>query len=166
MPRLLSVLAALIIAVGAPAVLAADAVPVSVIVPYGDWVNSALPYAGYGLTALALYMVRMLPGQFAAIAHVMQAEALITTAISYGINATAGAAKDKTLTVNVANPVLAAALTYVLANAQPWVLSHLGDPKSIARMIWAKLDLPAESAAPDFDLIAGRAATIAQSKAA
>ena len=152
MTRILIATSALVLALGAPA-LAADVIPVSVVVPYGDWIGAVLPYAGYGITIAALYMVRMLPAQLAAIAHVMQAESLISTAISYGINATAGATKGKTLAVNVANPVLAAALTYVLANAQPWVLSHLGDPKAIAKTIWAKLDLPAESAAPDFDAV-------------
>lgn len=150
--RIFVALSALVLVLAAPA-LAADVVPVSVVVPYGEWIGAALPYTGYGITLTALYMVRMLPAQLAAIAHVMQAESLLATAISYGINATAGAAKGKTLSINVANPVLAAALSYALANAQPWVMSHLGEPKAIAKAIWAKLDLPAESAAPDFDAV-------------
>ena len=137
--------------------LAADVVPVSVVVPYGDWIGAALPYAGYALAAVAIWGVRTLPPQFSALAHVMQAESLITAAISYGINTTKGATRDKTLELHVANPVLAAALTYVLTIAKPTILAQLGEPAVIARMIWARLDLPAESAAPDFDAIADEA---------
>jgi len=151
------ILFAVALALAPTVALAADVVPVSVIVPYGDWIGAVLPYAGYALAAVALWGVRMLPPQFSAIAHVMQAESLITAGISYGINTTAGATRDKTLTLHVANPVLAAALEYVLTIAKPSVLAQLGEPAVIARMIWARLDLPAESAAPDFDAIAAAA---------
>jgi hypothetical protein len=150
--RILIALSALVLVLGAPA-LAADVVPVSVVVPYGEWVGAVLPYAGYALAAVALWGVRMLPPQFSALAHVLQAESLIAAGISYGINTTAGATRDKTLTLHVANPVLAAALEYVLTIAKPSVLAQLGSPAVIAKMIWAKLDLPAESAAPDFDAV-------------
>jgi hypothetical protein len=154
--RIIIALSALVLVLGVPA-LAADVVPVSVVVPYGEWIGAVLPYAGYALAAVALWGVRMLPPQFSAIAHVMQAESLITAGISYGINTTAGATRDKTLTLHVANPVLAAALEYVLTIAKPSVLAKLGSPAVIAKMIWAKLDLPADSAAPDFDAIASAA---------
>jgi hypothetical protein len=152
MTRIFATLAALVLVLGAPA-LAADVVPVSVVVPYGDWIGAALPYVGYALAAVAIWGVRMLPPQFSALAHIMQAESLITAGISYGINTTAGATRDKTLTLHVANPVLAAALEYVLTIAKPSVLAQLGEPAVIARMIWARLNLPAESAAPDFDAV-------------
>ena len=154
--RIVIALSALVLVFAAPA-LAADVVPVSVVVPYGDWLAAALPYVGYALAAVAIWGVRTLPPQFSALAHVMQAESLITAAISYGINTTKGATRDKTLELHVANPVLAAALTYVLTIAKPSILAQLGEPAVIARMIWARLDLPSESAAPDFDAIASEA---------
>jgi hypothetical protein len=133
--------------------LAQDSGTMSVVVPIGEWIGAALPYVGYALAAVAIWGVRMLPPQFSALAHIMQAESLITAGISYGINTTAGATRDKTLTLHVANPVLAAALEYVLTIAKPSVLAQLGEPAVIARMIWARLNLPAESAAPDFDAV-------------
>ena len=137
--------------------MGADVVPVSVVVPYGDWIGAVLPYVGYALAAVSIWGVRLLPGQIGLLAHVMQAESLITAAISYGINATDGATKGKILALHVANPVLASALAYVLTIAKPSILAQLGEPAVIARMIWARLDLPAESAAPDFDAIAAEA---------
>ena len=154
MPRLLIALALVL----APSIaMAADVIPVSVVVPYGDWIGAALPYVGYALAAVSIWGVRLLPGQIGLLAHVMQAESLITAAISYGINATDGATKGKTLALHVANPVLASALAYVLTIAKPSILAQLGEPADIAKMIWARLDLPAESAAPDFDAIVSAA---------
>jgi hypothetical protein len=116
-----------------------------------------LPYASNILFAIAIFGLRNLPAHLGAIATAMQAESLISAAINFGRNAIEGATRDKTLTVDVANPVLGEALVYALRFGPSWLLSHIGSPVAIAQFIFARLPLPPEASKPDFVAIAAEA---------
>jgi len=52
-----------------------------------------------------------------------------------------GASKDKSLTVDVGNKVLAQALQYVIDHAPDWLTDWMGGPEQIAQKIVARLNL-------------------------
>lgn len=93
------------------------------------------------LFGLALIALRKLPANIVAIFGNARAETLLKNAIDYGVNAVAGAVKDKKLEVDVGNKVLREALQYAVDNAPAWLLSWVGGPDQLAKKIWARLDL-------------------------
>lgn len=104
---------------------------------------------GAVLGAVIVYGMRQLPSQVVAILNTMRVEQMLQKGIDYGVNAVAGAAKDKTLTVDVGNKVLAEAAQYVLNNAPDWLQKWMGGPDEIVKKIFARLNLEAGASAPD-----------------
>jgi hypothetical protein len=155
--RILVALSAIVIGLAAPA-LAADAIPVSMVtIPVGDLLAPVISIAWTLIGGGAVWLAHRLLARVGVSDDNHQIDALIETAISFGANAVAGARPKlmgETISVNVANPVLAAALEYVLTAAKPWMLAHMGSPATIAKWIWARMPLPADAEAPDFDEIA------------
>jgi hypothetical protein len=148
-----------VLVLAAPA-LAADVVPVSVVsIPVGDLLSPVISIAWTLIGGGAVWLAHRLLARVGVSDDNHQIDALIETAISFGANAVAGARPalaGETFSVNAANPVLAAALEYVLTAAKPWMLAHMGSPATIAKWIWARMPLPADAEAPDFDEIAAR----------
>lgn len=116
---------------------------------WGEIVSQWIGAIGWALMALVAWGMRMLPGQVVAILVTMRADQLFQKAIDYGLNAVAGAAKGKVLTVDVGNAVLAEAAQYVLDNAPGWLVKWLGGPEQIVKKLFARLNLAPESTAPD-----------------
>lgn len=117
----------------------------AITIPYGKLVEDWVPFIASGLAALVAWGFRQLPSNIVAILGNGRVELLINNAIGYGLNAVAGAAKGKTLDVDVSNKVVAQALQYAIDNAPGWLLAWAGGPEGLAKKIWGRLDLPPEA---------------------
>jgi hypothetical protein len=131
----------------------------SITIPYGQLFSDWQPVFAAVLAGLVAWGFRQLPGNVAAILGNGRVELLLNNAINYGLNAVAGAAKGKTLDVNVGNKVLAEALQYAIDNAPKWLLTWAGGPEGLAKKIWGRLDLdPAADASGTVAAVAATAA--------
>lgn len=119
---------------------------------YGAVVSQWANAAGTVLFAVALWLLRQLPGQMSSILLSMRADQVIQKGIDYAINMVVGATKDRALTADVHNEVLAQALQYVLDHAPGWLQSWMGGPDAIAQKIVARLNL-APNAVPDVNAV-------------
>ena len=103
---------------------------------------SAIRDAAFAALAAAIaWAGRKLPAQLFSILVTLRVEQFLKNAIEYGINAVAEASKDKKLSVDVGNEVLAKALQYIVDNAPGWLISWMGGQEGIAQKIWARLNL-------------------------
>jgi hypothetical protein len=122
----------------------------TVAVPIGDWIGKSSGIIGSLLGVLVIWLFRQLPAGIVQILRTMQVEQLLDKAITYGINAVAGASKDKVLTVNVGNAVIAQAAQYAIDHAPGWLIGWLGGETAIRQMIIARLNLePVATIAPN-----------------
>lgn len=127
----------------------ADDAATTVAVPIGDWIGQASGIIATILGALVVWLFRQLPAGIVQILRTMQVEQLLDKAITYGINAVAGASKDKVLAVNVGNAVVAQAAQYAVDHGPGWLIGWLGGETAIRQMIIARLSLePAATVAP------------------
>lgn len=115
---------------------------------YGSVIAQWASAVGTLIFAAVMWALRQLPAQIYGIAVSMRADQVLQKAIDYAINMVVGASKDKALTVDVHNQVLAQALQYVLDHAPGWIQSWMGGPDAIAQKIVARLNL-APDAVPD-----------------
>jgi hypothetical protein len=74
-------------------------------------------------------------------------ERLIRNAVDYGLNAVEGAAKGKTLSVNVGSQVLAEAANYAMREGAPWLVKRLGGPEGIRQKVFRALELSEQASA-------------------
>lgn len=150
MPRIL--LAALALACVCSPALSAEVVTVGdtpVIAPWGDWVVAAAvslrePILTVLLPIVAAYIIQAIRKVYPwATLFLTQrrVEMMLEAAIGYGLNAVQGAAKGRTLSVNVAVPVIARGTQYVIDTAPAAVINAAGGPDGIAARIFRKLDL-------------------------
>lgn len=148
----LAALAAALFVVAAPVLaMAADAAPETVAQSvsestkvtwaWGATVSQAGQAIAWILASIAMVLLRQLPANIVAIFGNARVELLLNNAIGYGLNAVQGAVKDKTLSVDVGNEVLAKALQYAVDNAPAWLQSWAGGPEGLAKKIWARLNL-------------------------
>lgn len=142
--KLFALLGAMMLALIVPA-HAAD-----VVIPWGEWLAGSLAYfrdAIIGGVALAItWGARKLPGHLGDIIVAMRLEQLLKRAVDYGIAAVEGAAKDKVLTVEITNQVIAEAVTYA-AKSAPVLAGKFADSlraKILARLA-AEGVVPAEA---------------------
>lgn len=151
MTRML-LLAALALACVASPALAAEVATVgdkAVIVPWGDWlVALAVSLREPILTILipiiagyAIQAIRKVYPWAALFLSQRRVEMMLEAAVGYGLNAVSGAAKGKTISVNVAVPVIAKGTQYVIDTAPPAVIKAAGGADGIAARIFRKLDL-------------------------
>jgi hypothetical protein len=108
---------------------------------WGATVSQAGQAIAWILASIAMVLLRQLPANIVAIFGNARVELLLNNAIGYGLNAVQGAVKDKTLSVDVGNEVLAKALQYAVDNAPAWLQSWAGGPEGLAKKIWARLNL-------------------------
>lgn len=112
-----------------------------VVIPWGKWVNDLLAQIElFVVTVLLpaglLYLVRKLPGEWAAVLKQQRVEDLLTKAVDYSFGVVEGAVKGQQSSVPVANAQLRAAVNYAVANA-PALAQQIGDtlrPKIVARL--------------------------------
>jgi hypothetical protein len=117
---------------------------------YGAAISQWATAIGTIILAGVTWLLRLLPGQIYQILLTLRADQLLGKAIDYGINMVKGATKDRELTIDVHNEVLAKALQYVLDNAPGWLQQWMGGPEQIAKKIIARLKL-APDAVPDVE---------------
>jgi len=125
-------------------------------VPVGNWIDQVQPYIIDVLSAVAVaiigFVVSRLPPAikvFVNKAMIDQVEQLLFQAVSYGINAVAGAQKGKTLDVDTGNAVVAQAAQYAIDHGPEKLIAWMGGPDAIVQKIIARLDLEAEAHAAD-----------------
>jgi len=119
----------------------------AVTIPWGDWLADAATAAGATILALAAWMLRFVP----AAVHDWylrltgeRVEQLLERAVHYGINATAGAVRGRTLDVRIGSEVARRALEYAVKHA-PELVKRLGGTALVNEKILARLDLAAEA---------------------
>lgn len=145
-------LAALALACVVSTALAAEVAAVgdkAVVLPWGDWlVALAVSLREPILTILipiiagyAIQAIRKVYPWAALFLSQRRVEMMLEAAVGYGLNAVTGAAKGKTLSVNVAVPVIAKGTQYVIDTAPPAVIKAAGGADGIAARIFRKLDL-------------------------
>lgn len=142
--------AALLVLLQIPASFAADAVAAAgdgtITVPIGSWVGESAGIVATVLAAVVAWGLRFLPASILQILRTAQAEQLLDKAINYGVNAVADATRDKTLSVNVGNAVVAQALQYAIDHGPGWMIGWLGGEAAIRQKIIARLNLEAAAA--------------------
>ncbi|SER61970.1 hypothetical protein SAMN05216548_1319 [Faunimonas pinastri] len=169
MIRLLNVaFAALLLLVLFPAAaLAADGY--SVTVPWGSLlIEFIVAFGGVIVAAiLAIYhlVLKHLPAPIRTFLEQRNADQLLERMINYGLNSAAGAAKGKTLNMEVGSRVMQAALGYGFGQAPKRLAKYFdqGHPGvAVAKAIYARLDMDAGADEPDFEaIVADTAAAIA-----
>jgi len=153
MPYLLAILALVL----APSAAYANALTGTADIPVGEMVHFAAPYISWLLYVVAFWVIQHLSAPVRGFLQTMHVEKTIADAIIFGKNSIVGVTRDVEIPLPLANPVAVLAVEYALSHVQPWAVSALGTPEQLAEKVWAKLDLPAEAFAPDFDDIAARA---------
>lgn len=124
----------------------AVAVDTTVELPIGSWVETAGAFVGPLLAAAALWLIRKLPEQISAILITMRVDQMLEKAISYAINATVAASKDRPLSINVGNEVVAKAAQYVVDNGPGWLIGWMGGYAAIREKIIARLNVEEQAA--------------------
>lgn len=116
---------------------------------YGAVIQQWSTAIGTLILAGVTWALRLLPAQIYGILVSLRADQLLGKAIDYAINMVKGASKDKELSIDVHNEVLAKALQYVLDNAPGWLQSWMGGPEQIANKIIARLNIATDAPPPD-----------------
>lgn len=129
----------------------------TVVVPVGNWISEILTGGAALIGSLALaafaWFLRLIPKAVADALRVAQVEQIIQRGVDYGIGAVAGAAKDKSLSVDVGSKVLAEALNYIVQQAPAWFLKFVGGPEALRQMILARLNLTSTADAQNMGVI-------------
>jgi hypothetical protein len=130
---------------GQPVTIAKDDSTTTVVVPVGTWVEQVLAAVQSSLAviiaAVVAWAFRNLPKSVVSILRTLQIEQVLTRAADYGISATRGAVKGKTLDVNVGNEAVAKAVQYAVDNAPRWLIDWAGGPEAIKDKIIARIPL-------------------------
>jgi hypothetical protein len=135
---LLALIVVLLLAIATSPAWAAE----TIAIPAGDWLAVVAEWAGPILGALVLWGVRQLPGEVVAFLRVIRFEQLVDRSIDAAVQATAGAARGRTLSVDIGSKVLAEATKIVIASAPKLVRwAAGGDEDLLRRKILARLDL-------------------------
>lgn len=120
----------------------------TVTIPVSEWVSASGTFVASILASLVVWLYRKLPAQIGDILKTMKVEQLLEKAVTYGINAVVGATKDKPLTINVGNQVVAQAVQYVISHGPAWLVSWMGGEAMIREKIIARLNLEADAELP------------------
>lgn len=112
----------------------------TVTIPYGDYVIEAAALIGDLAVALWPLAVAFLPVPVRLAVSAIFGERLLRNARDYTLNAVAGAAKGKVVTVDVGNEVLATFVNYVVREGAPWLVKWLGGPEGIRKKAFRLFD--------------------------
>jgi hypothetical protein len=124
---------------------AADAASQAVTIPYGDWLTQVLEWARNGLVCAACWAVSKYAPP---LVRQFLTDKYIGDAVNYALAAVEGADAGKTLTLPIANQVIAHAEAYAVASLPRFALWLVGElrPVLIAKLSAAGL-LPPEASA-------------------
>lgn len=121
----------------------------TVIVPYGNWLDAvlsnALEIAVTAVLGIVAVVSRKAPAWLAQIIKTLLTEQMLTRAIGFGINATRGAVKGRTLNFDVGSAVLAQTLAYVIDKSPAWLIKFVGGVDNLKDMILSRLDLDVDA---------------------
>lgn len=138
---------AVLVLVAGPALAdpAAGAGGTAAVIPWGDWVAAiAKPLFDVIATALAALIVGLIakfaPWLSTWITRV-QIEGTLGRIEAFGLNAVQGAAKGKTLNVELGNEALARMVQYAADSANPLILKAAGGLPGIAEKLFRRLQL-------------------------
>lgn len=123
---------------------------------YGAVVQQWASAISTAIVAGVAILLRNLPAQVYAVIVSARVDQMLNRGIEYGINQVANATKDKSLTVDVRNAVLAQAAQYVIDSSPGWLQSWMGGPEMIVKKILARLNV--EPSAPPVNIPAVAAA--------
>ncbi len=123
----------------------------AVAIPGGDWLGASLQPASAVLVPVAAAAVtagiaRVAPWAASVLTR-QRVEAAIRAGADFGQNAVAGAAKGKTVSVDLASAVVAAGARHVLATAPARVVRQAGGASGVATRIFRALPLDAQASA-------------------
>ncbi len=127
------------------AAFAAEVTKTSVDLPWGDWITAVLQPAAAVLVPLAAAAVTAGIAKISPWASLVLSRNRVQSAIQagadFGINAVAGAAKGKTLSVPVGSAVVAEGAQWVVNTTPARVVKKAGGAEGIAGMIFRALPL-------------------------
>ena len=130
---------------------AGDGTASAVSVPWGDWLVALLQPASAVLVPIAAAAVtagiaRVAPWAASVLTR-DRVEAAIRAGAAYGQNAVAGAAKGRTVSVDLGAAVVAAGARHVLATAPAHVVRRAGGAEGVAARIFRALPLEPQASA-------------------
>ena len=139
-------LAALALACASVPALAAEVATVgdtAVILPWGQWVTAIAQTATEVLipiiiTALGI-AARKLPWYLQMWFTTQRIDRMVRLGAEYAVNAVAGAAKDKALSVDVGSKLLAVGLERIMGSSPSWLLEAAGGQKGITERLFRAL---------------------------
>jgi hypothetical protein len=123
--------------------LAADT---AITIPWGDWLAELAVFAGTIILAALSWTVRRVPGIWISSQNRAAVEQLLETAIGYGVNTVAGAARGRELDVSTGSAVIDRALSYAVAHGPPALIDWAGGETALRSKIIARLTAAAEAA--------------------
>jgi hypothetical protein len=131
--------------------LAGDSPAASLTLPWGDWLVALLQPASAVLVPLAAAAVtagiaRVAPWAASVLTR-DRVEAAIRAGAAYGQNAVAGAAKGRSVSVDLGAAVVAAGARHVLATAPAHVVRRAGGVEGVAARIFRALPLDPQASA-------------------
>lgn len=134
-----------------PARAAGETSAAAVSVPWGDWLVALLQPVSAVLVPLAATAVtagiaRLAPWAASVLTR-DRVEAAIRAGAAYGQNAVAGAAKGRTVSVDLGAAVVAAGARHVLATAPAHVVRTAGGAEGVAARIFRALPLDPQASA-------------------
>lgn len=139
--------------------LAADA---AVILPWGDWLVALAQTLQAVLTPMLIALVTGLIARFAPLLSYVVSrgvvEGMVARVTDYALNAVAGAAKGRVLTVPVGSAVIAAAVQRAADQVPGFVIRAAGGLPGLAERVFRRLDLEegataANTLAPALDAV-------------
>lgn len=142
----------------AQVVTAAPTVNPAVVIPYGEYIVAVAQLVGDILVPLLVAVIMGLLGKFYPMVRMLVSEALVERTLrkwfDFGVNATAGAVKDSTVTVPVGVDIVANALQRAVNRADvnavsKWTMDQAGGPEEVANKLFRMLKLDAGTAASD-----------------
>ena len=131
-------------------------VPVGALVD--QWIGIVTSVLVMLLLVVSTFVIAKLPKPFQDLARTFLTEQLLRRAVDYGVNAVRGATKDKVVSVDVGNLVVAQSLQYAVDNGSSWLIAWLGGPEAIKKMIIARLPVAEDTGVltlPDGDVELG-----------
>lgn len=112
-----------------------------VTIPYGQWIVALQELATPILLAVLAFLMRSLPESIVSIIRTAKVDQLLVKGIQAGINQVAGAAKDKKMTIPIANEVVRKVVQYAVNEGPAWLINWMGGPEGIKAKVIARIQV-------------------------
>lgn len=127
----------------------------TIVIPWGAWFSELASLIASLAFASIVFLLRSLPGQAVAVLRTVRAEQLLERSLDYAANTTAGAVKDKTVEVHIANEMLAKAISYAVQNGAPRLVKWMGGEDGVGKKLLARMKVEPEAQLVAKDLSTG-----------